>query len=493
MCIKTIFHNTYSDGQFDITERVESCTPGYMCANPHVVQYNRDYGCSRQQAKASQAKTDRVPGSPSPRSVSPSSPGSSRAGTSGSGVGSDAAARRTKIRMQDIYVNGTKIATTSSSTAPRPIPIKRAATMTYGGMEPPPERGRRPIIVEERVPSRAAFANQAGAASPVPVEVLEYSSSPRRRRSLRHDPTILQGVRRSSSRRREEGGLAPSAMPAGGDDFLSPHRLPRHGADRSPQGYGSAEDEQDRTERRRRRRAARERASVMPSSLPAFGNTDVFGSSLESSAGVSSASPRFASASTSASSSPSASPAASATAASASPAVSAVKKELRWEDEMRRRQNERINMRPKLSRSQTVTDTNAKLHGEVKSILKNGNGTASGAATPAEGRSPRRSPQPSPREARPSGSRRSSFVGPSPTTAAGYASDVEDVFTSFAGLGINDRRAPVDAADESPAAAAERNRLRNRFSMPPRRFTAGSAFKRRTEIWYPDEGRYRFM
>ncbi|OAA58030.1 hypothetical protein SPI_06915 [Niveomyces insectorum RCEF 264] len=353
MCIKTVYHNTYRDGQYDVTERVEACTPGYMCANPLVVEYDREYTIARHEAKALQAKTDRAPFHASPRAPRPSSPSGSGSGSGSSHHHNNNAPRN---RTSGIYApasSATAAPAATTSTAPRPIPIpipiRRAATMTYGGMEPPPERGRRPIIVEDRVP-RSPRASGRVSASPAPVEVLAHTSSPSRRRSLRHhsqlhhhDPDF--DVRRGSSGGLRAGRIPLTVPPPESNGFLSPQRA----ADASPQGYGSAEDEKERAERRRRRRAARERASVLPSSLPAFGNTDVFGSSYESTAGGS-------------------------------------------------------------------------------------NGSSSAAA-----------------------------------------------------------RRPVN---ESRAAAAEReyqDRLRNRFSMPPRRYTAGNSFKRRTEIWYPDEGRYRFM
>lgn len=393
-----------------------------------------------------------------------------------------------------------------------PIPIKRAATMTYGGMEPAPERGRRPIIVEERVPSAAGPPPRmmpSAYAYPHP-EILHHTTARPRNplrdfrefRDLRevrdaradhfrdvrpaaHHPAAVGIERTSSLRRRSDRESMPPPPPPPSDNFLSPSRAR---TERSPQGYGSAEDEKERAERRRRRRVARERASVMPSSLPAMGNTDVFGSSYEA--------PSSSSAATSAATS-------AANSASASPAVSAVKKELRWEDEMRRLQNERIQSRPKLSRSQAVPP-NTKLQGEVKSILKNTTTTStpagSGAATPAGGRPEGRPTETGASRSRASSrasssrppsssSRRASFAGPPP--------DFDIFTTGLSGLNISTPPPPPPAQGEPPldddAERAYQSRLRNRFSMPPRRYTAGGPFKRRTEIWYPEEGRYRFM
>lgn len=532
MCIKYVYFNTYSDDLEDITERVESCTPGYICPNPRELHFDRDYAVPRDQAKASQARGDRLPGgptnvsTPSPCSLSPSSASpNSRTGSSDASASSAAdreprdsrERRRHRRRTSDVYVNGTKVSSTSTTTtasssskppsSPRtmPIPIQRASTMTYGGMEPPPERGRRPIIVEERVPSLYQSTPRmmpdiynhttipSSRMSPRPAggfrdlrdfrDVRDIRNDirsdirPDLRSDLRNDLREFRpvGIERTSTLRRPAPlpTMRPTT-PTLDNNFLSPNRAR---VDRSPQGYGSAEDDQERQERRRRRRAARERASVMPSSLPAMGATDVFGSSPSSTSGVGSS---------------------AANSASASPAVSAVNKKLRWDDEQRRLHNERIASRPKLPRDQSVP-TKTKVQGEVKSILKSAS-TSTSPAPPAEGRSrassrasSTRPPSASRASSRPpsSSSRRASFMGP--------VGDMDDIFTGMSGLNISGSSSGAPTApgagplDELPLDDAERSRLRNRFSMPPRRYTAGGAFKRRTEIWYPEEGRYRFM
>ncbi|CAK7205307.1 hypothetical protein SEUCBS139899_008076 [Sporothrix eucalyptigena] len=505
MCIKYVYYNSYSDEQFDITERVESCTPGYICPNPRTLHFDREYAVPRDQAKASQARNDRQPGGPtvtessdshSPRSLSPAS----------ASPASDASVDREpreprRRRKSDVYVNGTKVSSTSTTiksspkppSSPRtmPIPIQRAATMTYGGMEPPPERGRRPIIVEDRVPSvpgHHGLLSSTPRVMPIPLpghaDIYQHSTRRglrdfrdlrdlREMRDLRDMRDMrdfrdlrdfrpvggVSGLDRSSTLRRPTPSTPPN-----NNNFLSPNRAR---AERSPQGYGSAEDEKERRERRRRRRDARERASVMPSSLPTMGNTDVFGSSYESSASGAASSATSANASS-----------------TASPAVSAVKKELRWEDEMRRLQNEKINSRPKLPREQAVP-TNTKLQGEVKSILKNS--TTTSPAAP-EGRS-RASSRAS--STRPPSSSRTSSRPPS-SRRASFAADDDIFITGLSGLNISTPPAGPPPPMDLPT-DAERTRLRDRFSMPPRRYTAGGSFKRRTEIWYPEEGRYRFM
>ena len=300
--------------------------------------------------------------------------------------------------------------------SPRAIPImKRASTMPYGMETPPdvPMRGRRPIIVEERVPT---VTRKASDASPLaPVEVHEHATSSRlQRRTTRRD-----------------------------SDFLHPTRR----RERSPQGYGSAEDDTERRERRRRRREARAQAAGMATSVPTFGNTDVYGSSPSSLGSSGGSSPII----------------------GPSPAVNAVKKELRWEDQQRAAQNARIEARPKLMRSATA-NANSGVQGEVKSILKK---TSAGTSPVLE---PQRT------------SRRSS---------AAFADDeLADLYRSVEGLNLHERETSAERrarAAEEQDSAAYMSRLRNRFSMPPRRFTAGQGVRRRTEIWYPEEGRYKYL
>jgi len=411
MCIKTIYHNTYVGGATDITERVDSCVPGYLCANPRVREVDRALNYAKLSLTGRQ--------SPSYTDVRPSSPL-----TPPGSRGSDTERRR----RTGVYVDGNKyvevrhersprrhrdrptlaepkhfIPRVPEPPAPRPIPIKRASTMPYG-METPPERGRRPIIVEERVttPRHHSDAVPLG-----PVEVLEHASSGRRR-SSRIDA-----------------------------DLLHPHRR-RHS--RSPQGYGSAEDEHERRERHRRRRERRAQAVAMATSVPTFTNTDVYSSSYGSSYA----------------SSPASSPI-----VGQSPAVAAVKKELRWEDQLRAAQNARIRQRPKLSRSATV---NAGVSGEVKSILKKAS----------------RSPVAEPRR------------------KASADDELAELYRSVEGMNLHEEKR--ESSTERRTRLAEEtdsqayiDRLKNRFSMPPRRYTAGTGPRRRTEIWYPDEGWYKYQ
>ncbi|EPE05836.1 hypothetical protein F503_08367 [Ophiostoma piceae UAMH 11346] len=633
MCKKTVFHNSYTDGQHDISERVESCFPGYICPDPRVVEYDRIYDCPRDQAKRNQARDDHLASpavSPSSsRSVSPAASSASSASASTSTIDNTNERYRRRHRKSEVYVNGHRVSSTSSTsatppssalhTAPhtmaQPIPIRRSATMTYGGMEPAPERGRRPIIVEPMLPPMAPMpqapvhthshphthsprlsprtsprpapgsSHYPLGPSPIPrtttsrpVDVFQHtttsSSSPRRRapvrdfrdmeyrdfrdfrdardaRDLRTEyRTEYRGEYRSPTRAERPFSLrrrtserdpatatttATTTIPAssinrrnsvstGARDFLTPHyHSVRPRADSSPMGYGSAEDEADLAERRRRRRKASERATVTPSSVPTFGNANTHahsrsGSGFDSGFASSYESSGF---TTSPAGSSFTSPTPSSTSApGTSPATAAVKKNLRWQDEERRRHNDRISNRPKLSRDETITPANAKLQGEVKSILKN--------TTP--GASPRERSQSRPRETRdtrdtrePSKSRELSksrdsrasrdtrdhdarsttnaTIGSSSSAGrrASFVGDLDDLAGGVSGLNIHGNSPPASPRHEE--SEAERARLRDRFEkssrfgMPPRRYTAGSSHRRRTDIWPPraeDDRRFGF-
>lgn len=436
MCIKTIFHNQYLDGE-EVTERVETCTPGYLCANPKTREVDRKFNYPKMAARSSpdrRASTyyaeDRHIRPPSPL-TRPGSRGSDTErrrkptgfyfdGNKLVEVRHDRSPRRHRAERPVVLEPKQRVQPPHAPEppAPRAIPImKRASTMPYG-METPPEvpmRGRRPIIVEERVSTPARKASDG--APLAPVEVVEHATSGRlQRRPTRRDSDLLYPTRRR---------------------------------ERSPQGYGSAEDDTERRDRRQRRRQARAQAAGMATSVPTFGNTDVYGSSPSSYGSSSPSSPII----------------------GPSPAVSAVKKELRWEDQQRAVQNARIDARPKLSRSATA-NANAATQGEVKSILKNASGGASPVMEPQKQQSSRRS-------------------------SAAFADDeLADLYRSVEEMNLQERETSSERRSrlaEEKDSAAYMDRLRNRFSMPPRRFTAGQGVRRRTEIWYPDEGRYKYL
>lgn len=219
----------------------------------------------------------------------------------------------------------------------------------------------------------------------------EPAFSLRRRTSEREPPVTTTTIPASSIGRRNS--LSTPAT----RDFLTPHyrsaaasTSPRRArADSSPIGYASAEDAAGREERRRRRRNNRD--TFAPASVPTapavFGNIysphthshsrtgsghdSGFASSYESS-GYTTTSPAGSSFT---SPTPSSTASGNVSEVRTSPAAAAVKKNLRWQDDERRRQNEKIDRRPKLSRDETITPANAHAHakvqGEVKSILKN--------------------------------------------------------------------------------------------------------------------------
>ncbi len=467
MCIRTIYHNFYADGERDITERVDSCAQGYLCASPRLREVERHMKYPKlpfnpgRQSSSSPAERRLSPtyladGRPvTPRSISPQ-------GSRGSDA--DRAPGRSQV-----YVNGRRVVDVRQQQrqdrsprrreswavvvepqrpvpqaapeppAPRPIPIKRSSTMPHGLDTPPPERGRRPIIVEEPAPRQPVAAAARGA----PVEILEHASAPRLHR-------------RPSARRPDNA-------------FLTPHYVPRSG---SPQGYGSAEDDRERRELRRRRREARAREAVLATSAPAFGLRDLpFAAAATSS--FASTSSNGSSNRSSYASSPtiSASPArpAATRLAAESPAVATVKKELRWEDQLRRKQNAIIQSRPKLERSATAAASattpaatadaaaagNAPLQGRVRSILKKQSSIPDGKLASCT----------------------------APCRAWTYKAAMP--------------RPPPRAGLASPTSIPTRppfmHRMRSRLTMPPRRYTAGTGLQRRTEIWYPDEGYYKFL
>ena len=601
MCKKTVFHNSYTDGQHDISERVESCFPGYICPDPRVVEYDRIYDCPRDLAKLSQARHDSLASpaasSTSSRSVSPAA--SSASSAAAASTIDNTNERRRRHRRSEVYVNGHKISSTASTstaahTMAQPIPIRRSATMTYGGMEPVPERGRRPILVEPMMPPMAPMPQPPVHAhphahsprlsprtsprpapgsshyplgpSPIPrttttsrpVDVFQHTtspSSPRRRGPLRElrdmefrdfrdfrdardardlrteyrteyrgeyrSPTRAErpfSLRRRTSERDPATATATTTtttIPAssinrrnsvstGTRDFLTPHYHPaRPRADSSPMGYGSAEDEAELAERRRRRRKASERATVTPSSVPTFGNANTHSRS-RSNSGFDSG---FASSyeSSGYTTSPAGSSFTSPTPSSASvlgtsPATAAVKKNLRWQDEERRRQNERINNRPKLSRDETITPANAKLQGEVKSILKN---TTPGGSPHERSRSRSRLRESRDTRDHDARSTTNATIGSSSSTGrrGSFAGDLDDLAGGVSGLNIHGNSPSPPASPRDGESEAERARLRDRFEkssrfgMPPRRYTAGGAHRRRTDIWPPraeDSRRFDF-
>lgn len=294
MCLKTIYHNTYGDGSKDITERVDSCRPGYLCANPKIEELDREISCTKLQLKESKSKKERLANRMPTPYYSDQLPTTPRSMSPPTSRGSDTTDgsyhhRRRRSSFKQSYADESPYTPSSPMTIPTKLP--RSASMPYGMETPPPTRGRRPIIVEEPAPRYSSDA------IPIGADVYEHSSRavPRRR-----DSYLSPTYRRSSI---------------------------------SPRGYTSAEDE-FASERRRRRRELR--AEIGPK--------DVYGTSLPSRPTFSTAATYGDESRSSYSSSPASEP---------SPAVAAAAKNLRWADELRAEQNARIAGRPKLNRTTT--------------------------------------------------------------------------------------------------------------------------------------------
>lgn len=58
MCIKTIYHNVYVDGEKDVTERIDACRSGHICSDPIVIEFDRKINCTRQQLSVTPARTE---------------------------------------------------------------------------------------------------------------------------------------------------------------------------------------------------------------------------------------------------------------------------------------------------------------------------------------------------------------------------------------------------------------------------------------------------
>ncbi|TLS29927.1 hypothetical protein PpBr36_02232 [Pyricularia pennisetigena] len=305
-------------------------------------------------------------------------------------------------------------ASTSSSKA-MPIPLPRSSTMPTGHSITPAHetRGRRPVIMSEYVDG-----GETSARMPIgPVDVLEHASSRRNSTTKRYSST---GRYEDHHRRRSSGGS--------GSGSSSGHR--RHDSNGgSPHGYASGEEEANR--RRAHRRSNRAEVRQGPgfaTSAPDFGaaygkSPSAYASSYASTAGSAHL--------------------------SSSPAADEATKTLRWADQERRAQNDRISSRPKLARVDSVkANANAKTQGEVKGILKNS----------------------------PNSSRPQSSSGP---RSRGNSVNVDDLAAGVERLSTSER------GDE------EHRRLKDRFNMPTRRhstFGPGAGSRDRTEYW-ADGGR----
>lgn len=308
-----------------------------------------------------------------------------------------------------------------------PIPLPRSSTMPTGLTPSHETRGRRPVIMSEYVDN-----GETSARMPIgPVDVLEHASSRRNSTTKRYSSTgrYEDHHRRSSSsghRRHDSNGSSGS-----GSGSSSSHGHRRHDSNGgSPHGYASGEEEANR--RRAQRRSNRAEVRQGPgfaASAPDFGvaygkSPSHYASSYASTAGSAHL--------------------------SSSPAADEATKTLRWADQERRAQNDRISSRPKLARVDSVkANASAKTQGEVKGILKNS----------------------------PNNSRPQSSSGP---RSRGNSVNVDDLATGVERLSTSER------------GEDEYRRLKDRFSMPTTRrhstFGPGAGSRDRTEYW-ADGGR----
>jgi hypothetical protein len=296
MCRKTIYYNTYGDGSEDVTERVDTCRPGKMCSHPERRELSRNFRFSKLAEKA----MPETPSSIADRKPTPyhtdflELPPTPRSKT-------PSPARK---HESGIYVNGAKIADIHAKREQRPS--SRRDPVVVHAPEPPSPRPffkrsstmptSQHIVVEER-----GRRHRDSLAEPHRTSSREIPVGPVR---------IIESL---GSNHRSNSGSRRSASPR--PTYYREHT-------RSARGYAYRDEEKERKEHIRPSR----RASSF------YGDSD-FTSSSRRTEDVYMTPP---------------------------PAVqlpTPPKKELRWEDEVRARQNERIARRPKL-------------HQEVKGILK---------------------------------------------------------------------------------------------------------------------------
>lgn len=453
MCIKNIYHNTYIDGGRDITERVDACRSGHMCNDPTVREFDRKLNCTKLQLSGSPGRMDALSSSLKDRQPTPyysehlSSPLSKEA---------ERERRREKrASQQRVYIDGDRVidyGLRRSNSRAEPIPIpkpRRSSTM-------PIDEG---YYSETRRDSRAR-----------PI-IVENGDRPRRSSSARRESStmalgpydVLYNYNSGSSRRELEKRR---------DSYLEPTRSHRRNS-RSPVEVFTQDDAPNRERRRLRRAKPTIVDGPALTGIPAdalYGSSP-YGGSYPSSYGSHRSDDYWNRL---------------PTVNDQSPPKPSTPKGVRWEDDMRAVQNARISSRPKLGRSNTITGagTGSNLHGEVKGILKNSNAASPGAAKTAEAGSP---PAVQPLLRR---------------------DEMADLRNSVRSMGIDERETPAQRQARREREEREReekdweDRLRNRFSgrdrrasfdMPPRTFEKTSRGGRRTEVFYPGEGRYKYF
>ncbi|CAK7268657.1 hypothetical protein SEPCBS119000_003170 [Sporothrix epigloea] len=372
----------------DSSDCSEHCSPNFICAELHSSESDRQFGetledhCDPVLNGSSNSESDSSPArTPSPTLTSLDSDDFRSTQTSRETRG------RCRSRYSDVHVNVSYASSPSphlpaSSPRPRPsypprsmpIPISRAATMSYGSPMSPSDRGRRPIVVDPRYSATQQYSPNN---TPRVMPTYLYGPTDIYTHSARRDPRDFRGFRDPreppESRLSREFGArdarnthyyynfrdvrpAAHSMPTSFGRSLYP-RSPDYY--RSPERAGAARSPRDQSTAGHipaRRRREWERPIVQASSLPTMGSTGVYGSSHEPTASGTASSANAAAAS-------------SGSAKSSSPAAD-VKKEVRWKDEERRKQNDRIRSRPALPRQPPETATSPKPQGKLKSILK---------------------------------------------------------------------------------------------------------------------------
>ncbi|KAB5515477.1 hypothetical protein GE09DRAFT_1159747 [Coniochaeta sp. 2T2.1] len=229
MCRKTIYYNTYGDGSEDVTERVDTCRPGKMCAYPERKEYQRQFrftklgGTSSPETPVSLADrrptpyaTDFLELPPTPRSKSPSP---------------------SRKRESGVYINGEKIANIH---APRKSEKRRNHVVVHAPEPPSPIR---PAAIKRH------------STMPADYVVIENEAAGRGRHGGRHSST----TRRNSSRD------IPVGFAGILDDMGSRHSSPsRRSASPRPLHYrehartarGFEYVDSERAERRKSRRSS---------------------------------------------------------------------------------------------------------------------------------------------------------------------------------------------------------------------------------------------
>lgn len=440
MCIKNIYHNTYIDGDRDITERVETCRSGHVCSAPTLREYDRKINCTRLQLAGSPGRGDSPSASLKDRQPTPYYLDHQPTPRSGD----DRERRRERRNSQPrVYVDGDRVADyglrrSNSRAEPIPIPkARRSSTMPIDEgyySEPRREsRSSRPIIVESSDRQRRGSSTRRES-STVPLGPYD----------------VLYNYGAGGSRREQEKHSR--------DAYLDPSRSHRRHSRSPVEVYPQPQDDSYNRERRRLRRV---KPMVVdgpaPTSIPtdAVYGSSPYGGSYPSSYGSHRSDDYW-------------------SRSAQSPPKPAAPKGVRWEDDMRAAQNAKISSRPKLGRSNSISG------GEVKGILKHSNTAATAPGAVDAGSPP--AVQPIRRE------------------------DLNDLYTSVRNLGAGERETSAQRLArherEEQEAREQQDRLRNRFSgrdrrasfdVQPTRFEKASRGGRRTEVFYPDGGRYKYI